>query len=822
MRRSAPSVRSLSVSASTSAASTMSFAPRYRGGGRGQWQRSFSDQGDGAGRGHYMAGGSGGQSFEDAGFTSQGREERVSLIRMESQPRPFHGRQPYNRLFHPPLPYNHYQQSPQAQSRPPFNRGRPYNNHNQSFRFRPPSPPYNHNQQFAPPQQYNQNPRLYQPQSNIQNRQFPQKPLHYPNSPFYPSPQHYQNQGVGPSDQSPPRPPQVLNYRNWEFSRSEPHPNFKRFVVLSYNILADYLALNHRGKLYYHIPRYMLEWNWRKRSIIFELGLWSADIMCFQEVDRFQDLEEELKLRGYNGTWKMRTGDPVDGCAIFWRTSRFKLLHEEFIEYNKLGLRDNVAQICVFEFMNEDVIENAGGSPLSSAGSNRIVVCNIHVLYNPRRGEIKLGQIRVLLNSAHDISKSWDNAPIVLCGDFNCTPESPLYNFISHQQLDISGVDRDKLSGQASAEIHGTRAYIYNNQGLPTDKSIQDLPKVENAWEYKQPNQEVTNGGLKKALDMSDEACSSHASCDKIEDITGSLGGGGFPEDLGIVVNIEQEFSDDLYDLSKESMELRSKANVPDETNITSVTASDKSSHTFANNEDPVPVLVEEKLKVFSLNELQSIDNNIYSSAMAEGQSSLPIVNDGDSAVELVDEELQVLSLNKLDDPAKEKGESSSEDDATFLEALHDGEESFAPESSSRFEVELPEEGRSVYDPSAWTSTEIATATGSEDCVILEHKLKLKSTYTEVEDISRTRDSNGEPHVTSYNSRFMGTVDYIWRSEGLQTVRVLAPIPKQAMQQWTQGFPTKKWGSDHIALVSELAITAGGGVSDQETQNQVQ
>lgn len=66
----------------------------------------------------------------------------------------------------------------------------------------------------------------------------------------------------------------------------------------------------------------MLEWEWRKRNIIFELGLWSADILCFQEVDRFQELEEELKRRGYSGIWKMRTGDPVDGCAIFWRISR--------------------------------------------------------------------------------------------------------------------------------------------------------------------------------------------------------------------------------------------------------------------------------------------------------------------------------------------------------------------------------------------------------------------------------------------------------------------------------------------------------------------
>lgn len=29
----------------------------------------------------------------------------------------------------------------------------------------------------------------------------------------------------------------------------------------------------------------------------------------------------------------------------------------------------------------------------SSEGSDKVVICNIHVLYNPRRGEIKLGQV---------------------------------------------------------------------------------------------------------------------------------------------------------------------------------------------------------------------------------------------------------------------------------------------------------------------------------------------------------------------------------------------------------------------------------------------
>lgn len=36
-------------------------------------------------------------------------------------------------------------------------------------------------------------------------------------------------------------------------------------------------------------------------------------------------------------------------------------------------------------------------------------------------------QVRVLLNKVHAVSKLWNDAPIVLCGDFNCTPKVPIY-----------------------------------------------------------------------------------------------------------------------------------------------------------------------------------------------------------------------------------------------------------------------------------------------------------------------------------------------------------------------------------------------------------
>uniref|UniRef100_A0A2P2LGG6 Uncharacterized protein MANES_16G118500 n=1 Tax=Rhizophora mucronata TaxID=61149 RepID=A0A2P2LGG6_RHIMU len=186
--------------------------------------------------------------------------------------------------------------------------------------------------------------------------------------------------------------------------------------------------------------------------------------------------------------------------------------------------------------------------------------------------------------------------------------------------------------------------------------------------------------------------------------------------------------------------------------------------------------------------------------------------------------------------------EISGEDESTFLSALNDTctypsersdldcspkEFSSDPNDpqlcSPKYEVlgnldtESGNAEKTPYNSASWTPMEIVTATGSADCTNLEHPLKLKSTYVEVQDCSETRDLNGEPLVTSYNRHFMGTVDYIWCSEGLQTVRVLAPLPKHAMQ-WTPGFPTKKWGSDHIALASELALTNAGTDTDSKVQ----
>lgn len=74
---------------------------------------------------------------------------------------------------------------------------------------------------------------------------------------------------------------------------------------------------------------------------------------------------------------------------------------------------------------------------MREAQSRRLVVGNIHVLFNPNRGDVKLGQIRFLSSMAHILSEKWGHVPIVLAGDYNSTPQSPIYKFLSSSELNL-------------------------------------------------------------------------------------------------------------------------------------------------------------------------------------------------------------------------------------------------------------------------------------------------------------------------------------------------------------------------------------------------
>jgi len=210
--------------------------------------------------------------------------------------------------------------------------------------------------------------------------------------------------------------------------------------IMSYNVLANEYAQTHVNELYSTVPKACLRWHTRATLIAKEIQHWSPDIVCLQEVDRYNHLKSLLTSHGYVGRYLKRPNGRPDGLAMFWKRHKFDVIESKDVVYAGLGLRDNVAQIYRLRCRHIDGTERDGDCD--------VVISNIHVLFNPKRGDIKLGQIRVLLDTISKVSGGGRVHPIVMCGDYNSAPHSCLYEFIEAGFLDFLRCDRRHISGQ--------------------------------------------------------------------------------------------------------------------------------------------------------------------------------------------------------------------------------------------------------------------------------------------------------------------------------------------------------------------------------------
>jgi len=212
--------------------------------------------------------------------------------------------------------------------------------------------------------------------------------------------------------------------------------------VMSYNILADAYAKQHSKELYSSVPGACLRWSTRARLLEKEISHWAPDIVCLQEVDRFKHIEQMLRPYGYVGRFTPRTNGRPDGLAMFWQKSKFQLDASNDVSYAQYGLRDNVAQIYALK----------SASPKSIT----LIISNIHVLFNPKRGDIKIGQVRILMDRMADMMNTRQASSAIMCGDFNSAPSSSLHSYVLTGELDFLESDRRHISGQISCTLRST------------------------------------------------------------------------------------------------------------------------------------------------------------------------------------------------------------------------------------------------------------------------------------------------------------------------------------------------------------------------------
>lgn len=115
----------------------------------------------------------------------------------------------------------------------------------------------------------------------------------------------------------------------------------------------------------------------------------------------------------------------------------------------------------------------------SRNSKNLVCISNTHLLFNPKRGDIKLAQLTFLFSEIEEIAKVSSSGqgnpahhPIICCGDFNSTPFSPIYEFVKRGYLNYMGMHRDNFSGQSHVRRSYPRSQELRSNIIPWELGI--------------------------------------------------------------------------------------------------------------------------------------------------------------------------------------------------------------------------------------------------------------------------------------------------------------------------------------------------------------
>lgn len=170
-----------------------------------------------------------------------------------------------------------------------------------------------------------------------------------------------------------------------------------------------------------------------------------------------------------------RTADKPDGCATFYKKEKFKKQQVIEVPYlHKFGGnvldRDNVGLIVKLSAISRTVPPDKS-----------LVIANTHLLFNPRRGDVKLAQLMMLFaeidkcaHSEFTYSHSQYH-PAIVCGDFNSIPHSELYKLIVMGFLEYEGISCRDVSGQEPDSYYRCKTINYLSRDfMPPEVGISD------------------------------------------------------------------------------------------------------------------------------------------------------------------------------------------------------------------------------------------------------------------------------------------------------------------------------------------------------------
>ena len=270
--------------------------------------------------------------------------------------------------------------------------------------------------------------------------------------------------------------------------------------VVQYNILCDSLLpvstriLEEDLKLLPH-----LSWENRSKKIFEELKTLDADLISLTEIENDTKLIRDLNNIGYELAFKPRTGKHSEGCAIAWKTEKYEMIDLLSIAFNMnkdgnnvngVYSRDNIALIGIFKVKKKE---------------NMIIFfATTQLVFNTKRGDIKLGQSYQLVLALEELRKKYEDEMknkvyIIFNSDLNCVPKSGVYKLLTTGQLNCNQINKILISGQDMENLQyvnpPTKIKGFLLKGIL--KKYNEEPKkntYKNNYNFKDYTKEVDNG----------------------------------------------------------------------------------------------------------------------------------------------------------------------------------------------------------------------------------------------------------------------------------------------------------------------------------------
>ncbi|XP_061901362.1 nocturnin isoform X2 [Entelurus aequoreus] len=236
----------------------------------------------------------------------------------------------------------------------------------------------------------------------------------------------------------PARPHRDLVYpKGAAHFRHQPGPSIR---VMQWNILAQALGEGKDG--FIRCPLEALNWKERKYLILEEILNYRPDIVCLQEVDHYYDTFQPIMASlGYHGSFLAKPWSPCldvkqnngpDGCALFYRLSRFSLQTSVHLRLSAMMLPTN--QVAIVQVLN------------CRLTSRRLCVAVTHLKARSGWERLRSAQGADLLHSLRNITsrsggtqdlQSSEADPLVVCGDFNAEPSEDVYRHFRSSPLGL-------------------------------------------------------------------------------------------------------------------------------------------------------------------------------------------------------------------------------------------------------------------------------------------------------------------------------------------------------------------------------------------------